>query len=211
MGVKRFLHTLTMLPRIGKTGYLCFWDIIADNEVDIHRKARMNAHNYSHLGLNPLPGETPATPSSATTATLLPLDEPKPWTPELPSPHASLLPAPTVSQTTKPGQAVACQGFCQFCGVPVAPDVVLCVSCGRQIKPLQSAMTPGGAKAADKPASAAGFLLMVILTLAFPIAGFIFGISGLSWPGKQAQGGVLMALSIIVGVIYFFAFTPLHR
>ena len=52
---------------------------------------------------------------------------------------------------------------------------------------------------------------MVVLTLAFPLAGFIFGISGLSRPGKQAQGGVLMALSIIFGTVYFFALmTPHH-
>jgi len=163
----------------------------------------MNDHSQSRYRLNPLPGEEQPAAQKSTTpgiATLPPLDDDQePWT-AIPPPAA-----PPVQHT----QAVAGQAFCQFCGGRAAPDAVLCLSCGRQIKALQGATAE--AKADDKPASAVGFLLMVVLTLAFPLAGFIFGISGLSRPGKQAQGGVLMALSIIFGTVYFFALmTPHH-
>ena len=170
----------------------------------------MSSHNHSRLGLNPLPGEDDPAQKFTTslTAMLPPLeDDTEAWTPTPPRPEAAVTPQ---APPTQNAQAITGQAFCQFCGGRVTPDAVLCVSCGRQIKALQGAVHPQG-KADDKPASVGEFVLMVILTLAIPLAGFLFGIIGLSRRGKQAQGGVLLALSIIFGAIYFVYFTTLHH
>lgn len=171
----------------------------------------MSSHNHSPLGLNPLPGEDkPAQKFTTTlTATLPSLeDDTEPWTPTPSRPEAAVT---AQAPPTPPAQPVIDQAFCQFCGGRVIPDAVLCVSCGRQIKALQGPATQAEPKPDDKPASAAEFVLMVILTLVIPLAGFLFGIIGLSRRGKQAQGGVLLALSIIFGAIYFVYFSTPHH
>lgn len=170
----------------------------------------MSSHDHNRLGLNPLPGEDDPAKKFITplTATLPPLeDDTEPWMLTPPRPEAAVAPQ---APLTPPAQPVTGQVFCQFCGGRVTPDAVLCVSCGRQIKALQGAVHPQK-KAEDKPASAGEFVLMVILTLAIPLAGFLFGIIGLSRRGKQAQGGVLLALSIIFGAIYIVYFTTPHH
>lgn len=170
----------------------------------------MNNHSYSRFGLNPLPSETSG-PLPTMTAALPPLDEPEPWMPELPrTTPESTQPAGVTTEVEHSAQAFVGQAFCQFCGKNVPCDAVLCTACGRQIKVLQSTTTPTETKA-EQPASPAVFLLMVVVTFAFPIAGFIFGITGLSRRGKQAQGAALMALSIILIIVYFLAYTAQHH
>ena len=170
----------------------------------------MNNHNQSRSGLNPLPNEI-SSPMLTMTVALLPLDELEPWMPEPPrTTPETTQPAGVTTEVGHSAQAFVGQAFCQFCGKNVPCDAVLCTACGRQIKALQSVTTPVETKA-EKPASPAVFLLMVVVTFAFPIAGFIFGITGLSRRGKQAQGAALMALSIILVVVYFLAYTAQHH
>jgi len=205
-----------MLLRIQKTVYLGFWDISADikETQNSQKKDHMNAHNHSQFRLNPLPDGKSTSLPPVMTATLPPLDEIESSTH---SAHQSqelfpdILPAPQAKRAEQSSQAVAGQAFCQFCGGRVAADAVLCVSCGRQIKALHGALATVETKPDEKPASAAEFVLMVIFTLIIPIAGFVFGVIGLSRRGKQAQGGVLLGLSLIVAAFYFFVYLTAHQ
>ena len=163
----------------------------------------MNDHNHSRHGLNPLPGEEqPAIQNLAApgVATLPPLDDDhEPWTP-IPPPAA-----PPVQHT----QAKAGQAFCQFCGGRVAPDAVLCLSCGRQIKNLHS--DPHQPLPEAKPVSPGLFAVAVILTLLFPVAGIFFGISGLTRKGQQGHGAAIIVLSFIMFYIYWVGLTNWHH
>ena len=163
----------------------------------------MSDYNHSRYGLNPLPGEEQlATQNRAApgVATLPPLDDDhEPWTPISPSA------APPVQHT----QAKAGQAFCQFCGSRVAPDAVLCLSCGRQIKNLDSA--PNQSVPETKPVSPGLFAVAVILTLLFPVAGIFFGISGLTRKGQQGHGAAIIVLSFIMFCLYWIGLTNLHH
>ena len=133
-------------------------------------------------------------------ATLSPLDDDqKSWTP-VPPPAA-----PPVGHS----QANAGLAFCQFCGGRVAPDAVLCLSCGRQIKNLDSA--PNQSVPETKPVSPGLFAVAVILTLLFPVAGIFFGISGLTRKGQQGHGAAIIVLSFIMFCLYCIGLTNLHH
>jgi hypothetical protein len=103
-------------------------------------------------------------------------------------------------ETPEPGQTppvpVYSGPICQFCGKPVNRDAVVCISCGRQIRPLQ----PAG-----EPPSDWGWVVMVILSIiaAFiPCVGAVIGVSSLFMEGKRLSGFILIVISIVSWSIY---------
>lgn len=141
----------------------------------------MKEHNHSQYALNPLPNELSDNSTQSDGWNLEPV----------------LTPPPTPMQGGV---------FCRFCGSNVLAEAVMCVSCGRQIKVLQTTVQPQAAPAQvseGKPWSSGEAIILLLLTLGLPIIGFIFGIRGLCERGKQQQGAGLLVAAIMVSYYWF--------
>lgn len=82
--------------------------------------------------------------------------------------------------------------FCNRCGKEIADDAVVCVGCGRAVKPV----VPVGEKW-----STGVMVALVIGTILIPLIGIVFGIIGLNKEEKKGQGTALLTLGIIMGLI----------
>jgi hypothetical protein len=84
--------------------------------------------------------------------------------------------------------------FCSHCGKEIPNDAVICVGCGRAVKPIQiiGNKWSGGMMA-----------FLIIATILIPLVGIIAGIIGLTQDAKRGQGGLLLAVGIIMFVFWF--------
>lgn len=96
--------------------------------------------------------------------------------------------------------------YCQYCGKEIPDDAVICVGCGRQIKPLADP-SPKREDSIQPPTvvknawPAGTMLVLVIASMFIPFVGIVFGILGLLDKDKKEQGALLLA----IGIFYFFA------
>jgi hypothetical protein len=82
--------------------------------------------------------------------------------------------------------------YCPSCGKEIVNEAVVCVGCGRPVKPLSSGSEKWGPGV---------MTALVIGTLLVPLIGIIFGIIGLNKEAKKSQGGILLGLGIFMGLV----------
>ena len=82
--------------------------------------------------------------------------------------------------------------YCPSCGKEIVNEAVVCVGCGRPVKPLSSVGEKWGPGA---------MTALVIGTLLIPLIGIVFGIIGLNKEAKKGQGGILLGLGIFMGLV----------
>jgi len=82
--------------------------------------------------------------------------------------------------------------FCNRCGKEIADDAVVCIGCGRAVKPIAATGEKWGTGA---------MIALVIGTLFVPLIGIIFGIIGMNKEAKKGQGATLLAIGIIMVIV----------
>jgi hypothetical protein len=87
--------------------------------------------------------------------------------------------------------------FCNRCGKEIADDAVVCIGCGRAVKPLA---------AVGEKWSTGAMIALVIGTLLVPLIGIIFGIIGLNKGKKEKQGAILLGFGIFMIIINIAVF-----
>lgn len=85
--------------------------------------------------------------------------------------------------------------YCPFCGKEIIEDAVVCIYCGRQIKPLKQSKT-------NMKWSNIIMAILVILAIIIPFVGIITGIIGLTQNEKHGQGLTLLIIGIISFLIW---------
>lgn len=83
--------------------------------------------------------------------------------------------------------------FCNSCGKEIADDAVVCIGCGRPVKPLKSSGEKWGT---------GSMIGLVVGSIVIPLIGIIFGIIGLTKEEKKGQGAALLTIGIIMAVSY---------
>lgn len=87
--------------------------------------------------------------------------------------------------------------YCRHCGHEVKEKAVVCSSCGEPIDD-----TPGGEIVLPgQPWSWPVIIALVLLTLAVPPAGIVFGAMGLMEPSKKAQGAMLTTMGVFMTLL----------
>jgi len=81
--------------------------------------------------------------------------------------------------------------FCNSCGKEIVDEAVVCVGCGCAVKPV---------KATGEKWSTGTMVALVIGSILIPLIGIIFGIIGLNKEEKKGQGGLLLAIGILMGM-----------
>ena len=83
--------------------------------------------------------------------------------------------------------------FCRHCGKEIADDAVICIGCGKEVRPLR--------RLEGKKWSGGILALLIIAAIFIPFAGIIGGIVGITQEAKKRQGILLLVIGIIVPVI----------
>ena len=83
--------------------------------------------------------------------------------------------------------------FCRHCGKEIADDAVICVGCGKEVRPLR--------RLEGKKWGGGILALLIIAAIFIPFAGIIGGIVGITQEAKKRQGILLLVIGIIVPVI----------
>lgn len=83
--------------------------------------------------------------------------------------------------------------FCNSCGKEIADDAVICIGCGRAVKPV---------KASGEKWGTGAMVALVIGSIIIPLIGIIFGIIGLTKEEKREQGVTLLVIGIIMVIVY---------
>lgn len=83
--------------------------------------------------------------------------------------------------------------FCMGCGKEIPDDAVVCVGCGRPVKPL---------KGSDGKWGTGAMIGLVVGSIVIPLIGIIFGIIGLAKEEKRGQGATLLIISLVMMVAY---------
>ena len=93
--------------------------------------------------------------------------------------------------------------YCQHCGKEIPDDAVVCIGCGRAVKPLPQ-------QVAAKKWSGGMLALLIILTIFIPLVGIIAGIVGLTKEEKRGQGGLLLGLGIFMVFFWILVQTAMQ-
>lgn len=83
--------------------------------------------------------------------------------------------------------------FCRHCGKEIADDAVICVGCGREVRPLR--------RLEGNKWSGGVLALLIIGAIFIPFAGIIAGIVGLTQEAKRRQGILLLVIGLIIPAI----------
>jgi len=96
--------------------------------------------------------------------------------------------------------------FCQHCGKEIADDAVVCIGCGRAVKPLRDANSPSamvGGKFSDGVMAA-----LIIASVLIPILGVVLGLiylsSSSSSPERKKQAKIILIVAVVGAVVSLF-------
>lgn len=81
--------------------------------------------------------------------------------------------------------------YCQHCGKEIPDDAVICIGCGRAVKPLPKLLS-------GKKWSGGVLALLIIGAIFIPFLGIVAGIVGLTQEAKRVQGIILLVLGIFM-------------
>lgn len=97
--------------------------------------------------------------------------------------------------------------FCKKCGAEIMDEAVICVKCGTPTNNYANVQQAAGTPSAD--ANAPANVVLVILSVLFPIVGFIMGAVNLSNGKKRSgkayliAGGVAFLISFCISMFTF--------
>jgi len=81
--------------------------------------------------------------------------------------------------------------YCQHCGKEIPDDAVICIGCGRAVKPLPKLVS-------GKKWSGGVLALLIIGAIFIPFVGIVAGIVGLTQEAKRVQGVILLVIGIFM-------------
>lgn len=86
--------------------------------------------------------------------------------------------------------------FCRHCGNELLDKAVVCSGCGEAVEDFSTA----------QPVEGQGWnwpVFLALLALAFSgVPGIVFGVMGLSDPGKKAQGAALISIGVLMSLFW---------
>ena len=83
--------------------------------------------------------------------------------------------------------------FCSGCGKEIPDDAVICIGCGRAVKPV---------KAPEEKWTTGVMVALVIGSILIPLIGIISGVIGLTKDVNKNQGAILLTIGILMTVAY---------